>query len=466
MNRETIAALATAPGLSGLAVIRLSGEFALEVATKCIRTYIPIKDTKPNTIHFGKFIFESEIIDEVTASVFHKPKSYTGEDVVEISCHGGTIISDMILSVLINSGARLAEPGEFTKRAFLNGKMDLTQVEAVSDIIHSNNEKSAQTSARQLDGGFTKRITELRNKLIEIAALLELEMDFFDEDIDLIEKNKINEKINETISYCSNLSNNYKNAEILRSGYFVAIAGYPNSGKSTLFNALLDRTRAIVSDIPGTTRDYLEESLHYEDCIVRIIDTAGIRDTNDFIEIEGIKFANKILSQSNLILLINDATKGFDNSLAIYETLKEKYKDIEIIILQNKMDLFTDNPEKPILQNKMNLLTDNYENKKVFLFISAQTGTNINTLKEFIHKKSIEKPSTINDVLLNQRQTLLLKKAEKELKDAISAINKNFENEIVSFHIRKASQYLGEVTGETWSEEVLNSIFSKFCIGK
>ena len=450
MYSDTITALATPPGIAGLAVVRVSGKDAINILSKCFKSTIPIEQALPNTILHGYFYDNEQLIDEVTASIFKEPKSYTGEDVIEIGCHGGYFIANNIIKILIDNGARLAEPGEFTKRAFLNGKLDLTQVEAVSDLIHSLSEKAVQTATRQLDGGFTKRIKELRSKLIEIAVLLELEIDFFDEDIELIEKNNLIEKIKESKSYCLQLANSYKNAEILRSGYFVAIVGFPNSGKSTLFNSLLQKERAIVSEIPGTTRDYLEETIYVKGIPIKLIDTAGIRPTDDYIEIEGIRLAQKIIKQANLILIINDINLGIKYSKKLYEQIHKKFPDSEINLVQNKID-------------KIDYKNHKYDD----LFnISAKENIGIDKLIDYFFEKAENSIVAFNDVLVNQRQAILLIKAVEEINLGLDAINNKFENEIISIHIKETSKLLGEITGESWNEEVLHSIFSKFCIGK
>jgi tRNA modification GTPase len=447
---ETITALATAPGTSGLAVIRVSGPDAINLASISFFGKVKLEQAKSHTIHYGKFYHEGKLIDTVTASVFHEPNSYTGENVVEISCHGGSLVVAEIINALLSNGARQAQSGEFTRRAFLNGKLDLMQVEAVADIIHSTSVHGAQTSARQLAGEFKNRISELRQRLIDSASLLELELDFADEDIELIEKDKIIERIEDTKSFCRDLYNSYKSAEILRSGYFVGIVGYPNSGKSTLFNTFLQRHRAIVSEIPGTTRDYLEETIIIDGIAVRIIDTAGLRETTDTIEIEGIKLVDSVLKQSNLILVLNDLSVDRQYSDSLFEHLKENYPDHELIMVQNKADKLDEipslNPEQ--------------------ILISAKNGNGIEELKMIISERARVSMERINDILVNQRHAVLLRRAESELESAIISLMEGFDATAVSIDIRRAVKTLGEITGEIWSEDVLNNIFSRFCIGK
>lgn len=446
---NTITALATPPGIGGIAIVRLSGKDAIAIADKCFTGKNKLIEANSHSVLFGKFFDDKQIIDTVLVSVFKKPLSYTGEDVIEISCHGGYLVAGEIINTLIKHGARLAEPGEFTKRAFLNGKMDLTQVEAVADIIHSSSVQGVHTSARQLSGEFTSRLKEIRRNLVEIAGLLELELDFADEDVELLNKEDIKNKIQSAKNYCNDLAESYKAAEILRSGYFVGIAGYPNAGKSKLFNALLQRNRAIVSEIPGTTRDYLEENLILGGIVIRLIDTAGIRDTEDTIEIEGIKMVHSVLEQSNLILVLNDISISEEHSNKLYYELKDKYPNSLIWLIHNKIDL-----------------VKNYKEEKNCLYISAKRGDGIDGLKTFIEHSAKLNTERVQDILVNQRQSNLLLLASEDLENALSSLKFNMSNEIVAIDIRNSAQKLGELTGESWSEEVLNAVFSQFCIGK
>lgn len=447
MIRKTITALATPPGVSGLAVLRISGDDAFAIIDKCFRGKGPISDAASHTIHYGKIMDGTEMLDTVTVSVFIAPNSYTGENVVEIGCHGGTIVSGRILDLLIREGAEYAEAGEFTRRAFLNGKLDLTQVEAVADLIHSVSVPGSQTAARQINGNFTRRFQKLRTELLDVSALLELELDFSDEGIDLVEKSTLMEKINEVIDFCERILSSQQSSEILRSGYHVGIVGYPNSGKSTLFNALLGRPRAIVSQIAGTTRDYLEETLHLGGIAVKIVDTAGLRETTDTIEIQGIELAESVLERSNLILVINDISEGMGNSEALFCSLKEKFPETDVLLLQNKIDLTA-------------------ESKASFTHISAATGEGIEQLKAAIAKKAKLSTERISDILVNSRHARLLTMTIESLQRAKTALESDMENEIIAIDLREARRYMGEVTGEEWNEEVLDHIFSRFCIGK
>ena len=440
---RTIAALATAPGISGLAVIRLSGEESFKIIDSCFNGKIKIKDCNSHTIHYGTISYEDVIIDTVTVSVFKSPNSYTGEDVIEVGCHGGNYISNQVLSVLYQLGAEIPDPGEFTKRAFLNGKLDLTQVEAVSDMIHSVSSPGASTAARQLQGKFTDRLSELREHLLETAGLLELELDFSEEDLELIPKDKILKKIDEAIDYCKKLVSSYTGSQILSSGYQVAIVGFPNSGKSTLFNALSGKERAIVSNIEGTTRDYIEELFYIDQIPVKLIDTAGLRESSDIIELQGIKLVESVLERADLIIVLNDISKGVSNSDALLNDLTNKYKNI--ILIQNKSDL---------AEGSTNLE------------ISAKNLTGIDELQKLITESANESISYVSDALINQRHKDLLEKAIYSLTIAKDSLQDGMDNEIISIDIRKATKIIGELTGESWNEEVLDKIFSGFCIGK
>ncbi len=446
-KNKTIVALATPPGISGLAIVRLSGEKSLDIADKCFYGKKSLSESKTHRIHLGIFKDGSKIIDTVTAAVFKNPKSYTGENSVELTSHGGPIIYEAIIRTLIKQGAVLAEAGEFTKRAFLNGKMDMAQAEAVADLIRSTSIPGALTSARQLVGGFNVRLQKYRKELFEIISLLELELDFSEEDIEFVNKTKILDKILSASEYCLGLAGSYKSAEILRSGYFVAIAGYPNSGKSTLFNALLQRDRAIVSEIPGTTRDFLEETIYIKGVAIRLTDTAGIRNTDNTIEIEGIKYGESAFLQANMILIVNDVTLGSNQSDELFNRLTAKYSEADTIMVQNKADL-----------------VENIKSNDIV--ISAKECSGLGRIIELIEKKAKCSKDAVSDILINQRHHQLLIESNEYLVKVREAIEAALGNEIIAFELRNAINSLGRITGETWNEEVLNNIFSRFCIGK
>lgn len=447
---DSICALATPPGVAGLAIVRLSGNNAFEIADKCFRGKGSLLEAKSHTIHFGTFFHGDTPIDQVTAFLYKAPHSYTGENTIEFGCHGGTIVYQEIIDALIAAGARPAEPGEFTKRAFLNQKIDLTQAEAVGDLIHAVSQQGSHAAARQLMGGFTRRLAELREKLLELCGLLELELDFSQEDIELIDKTILAERIEETRGFCLELAYSFKSAEIARSGYSVGIVGYPNAGKSSLLNALLDRKRAIVSATPGTTRDYIEEMLHLNGAAVRLIDTAGFRESDDRIEVEGIELAVELLKQCHLILVLNDISEGENHSNPLLASLQAKFHDADCMLVQTKSDLEPDT--KP--------------SNEVVLKLSVQTGAGIRELKQFLANKAVSASGAMQDTLINARQAALLKQAAESLSKAREAALAGESNEFTAIDLRSALKSIGEITGAVWNDDILNAVFAKFCIGK
>ena len=450
---HTIVAQATATGLAGLAIIRVSGDDAFTISDKCFAGKKKIIDAKSHTILYGDFIYDNVIIDNVTCSIFHKPHSYTGEDTIEFGTHGGTIIPSQIINALINAGCKYAEPGEFTRRAFINGKINLMQAEAVADIIHSISVPSATISAKQLQGGITNELDKLRTNLLNIASTIELEMDFAEENIILNSNENILEHLNNAINTTSKLINTFKSSNILRDGFVVAIIGKPNAGKSTLFNSFLNSQRAIISAIPGTTRDYISEVIYINDIPIKIIDTAGLRETTDIIEIEGIEYTYKILKQANLILFINDISNN--NNTELLQHINQKYANTKVILVNNKMDLCSDN-----------LHIQNINDIESFNISANQQNENFIKLKNRIADIVKEKIQNINDILLNERQYFILVETLNSLNIARELLLKNTIAEILSIEIRNAGRLLGELTGQSWSEEVLNNIFDRFCIGK
>jgi tRNA modification GTPase len=448
---DPICALATPPGTAGLAIIRLSGTDCFAIADQLFRGKTTIVSAKSHTIHYGTFNNKSaQALDQVTAFVYRAPHSYTGEDVVEFGCHGGQIVSGEIVEALITAGARHAEPGEFTKRAFLNQKMDLTQAEAVGDLIHAVSTQGSHAAARQLMGGFTRRLAELREKLMELCGLLELELDFSQEDIELIDKHLLAERIEETRGFCVELANSYRSAEIARSGYSVGIVGYPNAGKSSLLNALLERKRAIVSATPGTTRDYIEEMIHLDGAAVRLVDTAGFRESGDMVEVEGIRLAVELLEQCHLILVLNDITEGENHSIGLMTSLHAQFPDAECMLVNTKLDIIGNAAFAP----------------KNTLGISTTSGAGMADLKRFLASKANIATETVNDALINARQASLLRQAAESLAKAREAALAGESNEFTAIDLRDALKRIGEITGAVWNDDILNAVFGKFCIGK
>jgi tRNA modification GTPase len=498
LRTDAICALATPPGTAGLAVVRLSGDDAVAIADRCFRGKRALADAPSHTLHYGTFwrtwqdassdhtISHDILVDTVVASVFRAPHSYTGEDVIEFGCHGGVLVSHELVEALIEAGARHAEPGEFTKRAFLNHKLDLTQAEAVGDMIHAVSVHGSHTAARQLMGGFTTRLAELREQLLQTCGLLELELDFSQEGLELVERTAIGEQLEAARLFCIRLADTHRSSEIVRSGYSVGIVGYPNAGKSSLMNALLGRTRALVSDVPGTTRDYLEEFLHISSTphtigsvAVKLIDTAGFRQSTDAIEVQGIRLAESLLEQCALILVLNDATIAPDHSEPLVNELRAKFPTTEFMLVQNKIDALSNtarvalaelSPEAvadvPVSATaSLQLLTQPSTQPRVVL-VSAQTGEGLEALKQEIAQRAQAHTQIVSDALINARQASLLRQAAKALTRALEALKADASNEFIAFDVREALRYIGEITGAVWNEEVLNAVFAKFCIGK
>lgn len=452
---DTICALATPPGVGGLAVIRLSGAEAFTIADTCFRGKTALADVPGHTIHYGKFFApDATFIDTVTASVFRAPHSYTGENTVEFGCHGGLIVSQEIVSSLLLSGARPAEPGEFTKRAFLNNKLDLTQAEAVADLIHSVSQQGTHVAARQLQGGLTRRLQEFRLSLLDICGLLELELDFSTEDIEFVDRSELRSKLHDAIRFCKELADSFRSSEILRSGYTVGIVGYPNAGKSSLLNALIRKKRAIVSATPGTTRDYIEEQIVLDGITFNIFDTAGFRSSEDQIEVEGIQLAQSLLQQCNLVLVLNDVVLGGEHSDALLHRLREEFPDSSFALVQNKTDVQDTGEE---IQNS----------GPVPIFgISALTGAGLDQLKQFMVSCASRDMKHTGNGLINARHVHLLQQAAASLEAALAAVDSAPSNEFIAIDVREALRRIGEVTGDSWSEDVLDHVFSRFCIGK
>ncbi len=454
-RNDTICALVTPPGIGGLAVVRVSGPEAFRIADQCFRGKQRLAEAPSHTIHYGRFVRGEELIDTVTASVFRAPRSYTGEDTVEFGCHGGIVLAEAIVETLLAAGARLAEPGEFTRRAFLNGKLDLVQVEAVADLIYAVSVPGARLAARQLVGGLTQRLRQLRQQLIEVAALLELELDFAEEDLEFVPRAELLERLEQARQWCQQLADSYRAAEVLRSGFFVGCVGYPNAGKSSLFNALLQRRRAIVSPLPGTTRDYLEESLFIHGIPIRLVDTAGMRQTEDLVELEGIALAEEVVRQCNVILLVNDVTCGVEHSVELLARLRERFPETLYAYVQNKIDLLDGVPQWSAEALQL----------PVF-WVSALRGDGIEELRSWLAEQARRSSELGVDAFVNARQARVLSEVAAALQAAQQALRDGLSGEFVAADLRHAIQLLSELTGETWREEVLNTIFSRFCIGK
>ena len=449
---DTIVALATAPGLGAIAVIRLSGAQAIEITASVFSKKSLIQQPS-HTVHFGKLMNGTETIDEVVVSIYRAPRSYTGEEVVEISCHGAPLIQDQILQLMIQEGARMAKPGEFTQRAFLNGKLDLTQAEAVADLIASNTEAARKSALHNLKGGFSTDLQIMREKLIKFSALIELELDFSQEDVAFANKKELEVLVQQLQIKTQALLDSFKLGNVIKNGVQVAIVGKPNAGKSTLLNALLNENRALVSEIPGTTRDTVEEYLNIQGVLFKLIDTAGIRlSTTDHIEQMGIeKSKEKILGADIVIALFDVNDQGLDQ----VSTWQSEVSADKLILVGNKKDLIQD----PSLLSNAAL--------KEVVFISAKEKDNIKSLENLLYEKAvgeaIQKEGTI---ITNARHVASLKKLSMALNDVETGLQHNVTGDLLALDIRQALHYLGTITGQITNEDQLDFIFSKFCIGK
>lgn len=453
---STIAAISTSPGIGGIGIIRISGEDTFDIISKIfkMKKEQPIDSIPGYSFKYGHIIYNDSIIDEVLVSFFKAPNSYTGENICEINSHGGIVIMNRILEACLSSGAILAEPGEFTKRAFINGRLDLSQAEAVIDIINAKTEKEATVSENQLNGNLSNQIKVIRGTLIDLLADIEVGIDYPEYDVEDVSRNKIVTILNKTNIELDKLINSFSNGKILRDGLKVALIGRPNAGKSSLMNLILDEDRAIVTDIEGTTRDSIEEFIKICDIPIKLVDTAGIRNTEDVIEKIGVDKSIKIAQDSDLIIAIFDSNKKLtEEDYKIIELIKTK----KSIIVLNKVDLET-NIELDIIKN---LSIDIVE-------LSAINGTGLDKLYE-----TISNIFNLNDIanngeiiVTNNRHKYLISNAKEELKKALKSINDGMPEEIISTNIREILIQLGKITGEEVTDDVIKQIFSKFCLGK
>lgn len=447
---DTIIALATPAGTGSISVIRISGEKSFNAVDTAFRGKIKISDCQTHTIHYGNIVTNNgEVIDDVLISVFRTPNSYTGENSVEISSHGSQFVVQQIISrILENNEVRPAEPGEYTKRAFLNGKIDLAQAEAVADVINARTEASLRGARNQLDGILSAKVDELRTSLVDISSLIELELDFAEEDIEFVALDQVKIKVNDTILEIDKLLKTYSFGKVIRDGVNVALVGKPNVGKSSLLNYFLKESRAIVSEIPGTTRDVIKEELSVDGILFRLFDTAGIRITEDIIEKEGVERSRVTVRNSDFVILLSDADTGEDPEF--YEELKNLAGEERILRVVNKIDL------RPEFHGEAKIK------------ISAKTGEGIDNLFSALKEKAIgiNTFSEKTAIVSNLRHFNALKKAKKTLISANESIEAKMSGEYISVDLRNAESSLGEIIGKVTTDDILNNIFSKFCIGK
>jgi tRNA modification GTPase len=458
---KTIAAIATPIGEGALSVIRVSGESAINKVTSRFKGKQNLAKAKSHTAHFGFIVnSQNEIVDKVICTIYRAPKSFTGEDTVEISCHGGILVTHRVLECILETGVFPAEPGEFTKRAFLNGKLDLSQAEAVADLIKAQSDKARQTSLDQLEGALSKQIHTVREQLVLSLGLLELELDFSEEGIAIVDKKKVENLFKLGILEIDQLIKTYKYGKVWREGVRVALVGVPNAGKSSLLNTLLKEDRAIVTNVPGTTRDFIEEKMTIAGVLFRMIDTAGLRETEDTVEKEGVHRTWKVIKGSDIIVLVHDSTKTImHDEIKFLETIiKEKKNHQELIIANNKIDL---KDEKPPVKH--------IPEKTLVIETSALNNTGIERLKDALLRNVLDKTQTENKesvVITNERHYSALLKAKQSLTFALDSLKNGESEEFISVDLRTAIDSIGEIVGLVTTEDILNNIFSKFCIGK
>ncbi|MGD8305315.1 MAG: tRNA uridine-5-carboxymethylaminomethyl(34) synthesis GTPase MnmE [Ignavibacteria bacterium] len=446
---DTIVALATPPGVGALSIIRISGPESIRTADKIFIGKHSLTNSESHRVHYGNIIDEEKnLIDDALVSVFRKPNSYTGEDSVEISIHGNPLIAQKIIAVLNSKDIRLADPGEFTKRAFLNNRIDLAQAEAVIDVINSRTEVSLRGSRNQLDGLLSQKVNELREMLVNASSIVELELDFAEEDVEFLNKDELLKRIDSIISEIEKLLSTYSFGKVIRDGVNVAIVGQPNVGKSSLLNYILKESRAIVSSIPGTTRDIIREEVSIDGILFRIFDTAGFRLAENEIEEEGVLRSRNAVKNSDLILFVGDVEQGFSED--IQSELSELSEPSSILNVLNKIDLNLNN------------------NKKADVEVSAKTGDGIEDLLKLMKSKALGTSSYSEKTALvsNVRHYNSLKKAKENLQTARKSTEDNLSGEFISVDLRQAENHLAEIIGIVTTDDILNNIFSKFCIGK
>ena len=461
---DTIVALSTPQGEGAIGVIRMSGTKAIQIADK-IFIGAKLENKASHTLHYGKLEDNGKLIDEVVIGMFKNPKSYTGEDVIEISCHGSPFIIKNILQICLENGARMANAGEFTLRAFLNGKMDLSQAEAVMDLIASDSQSSHELALKQMRGGFSEEIQRLRQELIDFAALIELELDFGEEDVEFANRDDLKELIYKILDLIQKLINSFALGNVIKTGVSTVIAGRPNAGKSTLLNALLNEERAIVSHIAGTTRDTIEEIININGIPFRLIDTAGIRKAQSEIEKIGVDRTMDKIDRSSLVIYVFDVMETSPKQLLedvqrfLFASKSLTHKSKKIFVA-NKMDL---NPyTKPEDYYKVGLI-----GKSNLVTVSAINKMNIETLKDYLFNTVLDgdiDPS--NTIVTNARHHDALQKSADGLERVINGMKSGLTSDLIAMDIRQSLYHLGEITGEISSDDLLDSIFSRFCIGK
>ena len=462
ISNDTIIALATPAGVGAISVIRLSGEDAIEIVSKFFTSIHEKKLSKQrtHTIHLGHIVENNKVIDEVLVSVFKNPRSYTGENVVEISCHGSSYIQQQIIQLFLKNGCRMADNGEFTMRAFLNGKMDLSQAEAVADVIASNSEASHQVAIQQMRGGITHELKELRGQLLDFAALIELELDFSGEDVEFADRTKFKELVGTISSVLKRLIDSFAFGNAMKNGIPVAIIGEPNVGKSTLLNALLNEEKAIVSDIAGTTRDAIEDELIIDGVAFRFIDTAGIRETDDVVESIGIQKAYEKAENAQLIIFLIDSrkfTESKESFLQEIQTIQERFPNKRLLTIANKVDMISEEEISNLKSQISNL---------ILLSAKQKIGIDslLNELTSLVNKGAL---SNNEAIVSNSRHFEALNNALESIQSVQQGIDAEISSDLFAIDIRECLRHLGNITGEyDVDKDILGHIFSNFCIGK
>ncbi|NNV56690.1 tRNA uridine-5-carboxymethylaminomethyl(34) synthesis GTPase MnmE [Limnovirga soli] len=451
---DTIAALATPQGVGAIGVIRVSGAGSFTM----VNALFPSKnlmEQASHTLHVGLLKQGAVVLDEVVLALFKGPRSYTGEDVIEISCHGSNYIQEQILQALVQQGARIAKPGEFTQRAFLNGKLDLAQAEAVADLIASNTEASKKTSIQQMRGGFSHALKDIRDQLLSFSALIELELDFSQEDVEFADRTQFFALLKEAQQKVGALLSSFALGNVIKNGVQVAIIGKPNAGKSTLLNTLLNEERAIVSDIAGTTRDTIEETLNINGILFRLVDTAGIREhTNDIIEGFGVERSLEKMRSADIVLYLFDVQTNTDADLQEITAMLQQ-EQIRYILVGNKAD------------GDAGMYASKYTSAENIIYISARNKQNIATLTQALYSTTVQ-DATIGEqtIITNARHVAALEKIQDAITEIMQGMEQGLSGDLLSLDIKTCLHYLGEITGEITNEDQLDYIFSKFCIGK
>lgn len=459
---DTIAAIATPQGTGALGLIRLSGKNTFDICNKVFKGK-KLGEQAPNTIHYGHIVDGDTILDEVMVSVFKAPKSFTAEDSVEIACHGSSFILSNVLDLLIRSGARMAAPGEFTIRAYLNGRIDLAQAEAVADVIASGNSSQLNLAMNQMRGGLSDQLSQLRERLLNFISLIELELDFGEEDVEFADRSGLRQQLNDMQSFIRPMIDSFKLGNAIKNGIPVAIVGRPNAGKSSLLNALLNDDRAIVSDIAGTTRDTIEEEININGVSFRFIDTAGIRQTEDIIEKIGIEKALKTIDRASVVIYIFDANTLSEGEIKHdLSMLRERNANSEILVLGNKSDLLSEEMRSE-LETVLFNLNVNHRLVKLKDQLHSETEGIRSSLYEQMQLGKMNEHSTI---ISNARHQQCLRDADEAIHSVLTLMDSNATSDLLALEMRRAVNAIGDITGTITNDEVLGNIFGKFCIGK